>query len=51
MAVRTGNHCTMPLMQCLNIPGTTRASFSVYNTKEEVDLLVAGLEKVIKMLS
>ncbi|MFZ9661929.1 MAG: aminotransferase class V-fold PLP-dependent enzyme, partial [Chitinophagaceae bacterium] len=42
IAVRTGNHCTMPLMQCLNIPGTTRASFSVYNTKEEVDLLVAG---------
>lgn len=51
IAVRTGSHCTMPLMQCLNIPGTTRASFSVYNTKEEVDLLVAGLHKVIKMLS
>lgn len=51
IAVRTGNHCTMPLMQCLNIPGTTRASFSVYNTREEVDQLVAGLHKVIKMLS
>lgn len=51
IAVRTGSHCTMPLMQCLNIPGTTRASFSVYNTREEVDQLVTGLHKVIKMLS
>ena len=51
IAVRTGSHCTMPLMECLNITGTTRASFAVYNTKEEIDRLVAGLQKAIKMLA
>ena len=51
IAVRTGSHCTMPLMECLNITGTTRASFAAYNTKEEIDKLVAGLQKAIKMLS
>lgn len=51
IAVRTGSHCTMPLMECLNITGTTRASFAVYNTKEEIDQLVAGLQKAIKMLA
>ncbi len=51
IAVRTGTHCTMPLMQCLNIVGTTRASFACYNTKEEIDLLVKGLHKAIKMMS
>jgi cysteine desulfurase / selenocysteine lyase len=51
IAVRTGHHCTQPLMQRLGIPGTTRASFAVYNTKEEVDELITGLHKVIKMLS
>ena len=50
IAVRTGSHCTMPLMQCLNVVGTTRASFAAYNTKEEIDLLVIGLHKVIKLL-
>jgi cysteine desulfurase/selenocysteine lyase len=50
IAVRTGSHCTMPLMQCLNITGTTRASFAAYNTKEEIDRLVAGLHKAIKIL-
>ena len=51
IAVRTGHHCTQPLMDRFGIPGTTRASFAVYNTTEEIDQLVAGLYKVIKMLS
>jgi cysteine desulfurase / selenocysteine lyase len=51
IAVRTGHHCTQPLMECFNIPGTVRASFAMYNTKEEVDELVQGLEKVIKLLA
>ena len=50
IAVRTGHHCAQPLMNCYSIPGTTRASFAVYNTKEEIDLLTAGVNKVIKML-
>jgi cysteine desulfurase/selenocysteine lyase len=50
IAVRTGSHCTMPLMQCLNVVGTTRASFAAYNTLAEIDLLVKGLHKVIKLL-
>lgn len=51
IAVRTGHHCTQPLMDRFGIPGTSRASFAVYNTKEEVDQLVTGLQKVIKILS
>jgi len=51
IAVRTGHHCTQPLMDCFGITGTSRASFAIYNTKEEVDKLVAGLYKVIKLLS
>jgi cysteine desulfurase/selenocysteine lyase len=51
IAVRTGHHCTQPLMNCFGISGTVRASFAVYNTKEEVDELVIGLQKAIKMLS
>jgi cysteine desulfurase/selenocysteine lyase len=51
IAVRTGHHCTQPLMDCYKISGTVRASFAVYNTKEEIDELVVGLEKAIKMLS
>lgn len=50
IAVRTGHHCCQPLMGRFVIPGTTRASFAVYNTMEEVDLLVKGLQKAIKML-
>ncbi len=50
VAVRTGTHCTMPLMQCLKITGTTRASFAAYNTREEIDIMVRSLDKVIKML-
>jgi cysteine desulfurase/selenocysteine lyase len=51
IAVRTGHHCAQPLMDCYRIPGTVRASFAVYNTKEEIDELVAGLRKAIKMLT
>ncbi|MGK2861323.1 MAG: aminotransferase class V-fold PLP-dependent enzyme [Chitinophagaceae bacterium] len=51
IAVRTGHHCTQPLMDCFGIAGTSRASFAVYNTKEEIDKLVAGLKKIIKMLA
>ena len=51
IAVRTGHHCTQPLMKRFGIPGTVRASFAMYNTKEEVDRLVAGLQKAIKMLA
>jgi cysteine desulfurase/selenocysteine lyase len=50
IAIRTGHHCTQPLMQRLGIQGTSRASFAVYNTKEEIDKLVIGLERVKKML-
>ena len=51
VALRTGHHCTQPLMNRFGIAGTTRASFSMYNTKEEIDLMIAGLLKAIKMLS
>jgi cysteine desulfurase/selenocysteine lyase len=50
VAVRTGHHCTQPLMNRFGIPGTTRASFAMYNTKEEIDVLIAGLLKAIKLL-
>ncbi len=46
IAVRTGHHCAQPLMDLLGIPGTIRASFGLYNTKEEVDILIKGLIKV-----
>jgi cysteine desulfurase/selenocysteine lyase len=49
IAIRTGHHCTEPLMRYLKIPGTARASFAFYNTKEEIDLLVKGILKVKKM--
>jgi cysteine desulfurase/selenocysteine lyase len=51
IAVRTGHHCTQPLMDRFQIPGTVRASFAMYNTKEEVDKLISGIQKSIKMLS
>ena len=49
IAVRTGHHCAQPLMQRLGIEGTVRASFGLYNTKEEIDVLVAGIDRVRKM--
>lgn len=51
VAVRTGHHCTQPLMTFFKIPGTIRASFSFYNTIEEVDILVNALKRAIKMLA
>ncbi len=50
IAIRTGHHCTQPLMNEFGLEGTARASFAVYNTKEEVDSMVVGLEKIIKFL-
>jgi len=50
VAVRTGHHCTQPLMNRFGIPGTTRASFAMYNTKEEIDVMIAALHKAIKLL-
>jgi cysteine desulfurase/selenocysteine lyase len=50
IAVRTGHHCCQPLMNRFEIPGTVRASFAMYNTKEEVDELVKGVEKAVRML-
>jgi len=50
IAVRTGHHCTQPLMDWFKIPGTIRASFAIYNTKEEVDKMIVALNRAIKML-
>jgi cysteine desulfurase/selenocysteine lyase len=50
IAVRTGHHCTQPLMDCFGIEGTVRASFAVYNTKQEIDLLAEGLTRVIHFI-
>jgi cysteine desulfurase/selenocysteine lyase len=50
IAVRTGHHCTQPLMNRFGIPGTVRASFAMYNTIEEIDQFITALKKVIKML-
>ena len=49
IAVRTGHHCAQPLMQRLGIEGTVRASFGLYNTREEIDVLVAGIVRVSRM--
>ena len=51
IAVRTGHHCAQPIMDFYKIPGTVRASFSFYNTKEEIDKLAAALQKAKKMLT
>lgn len=51
IAVRTGHHCTQPIMTFFKIPGTVRASFAYYNTKEEIDTFVEALKKAIMMLS
>lgn len=50
IAVRTGHHCAQPVMDFYNIPGTVRASFSFYNTKEEVDILIDGVKRAKSML-
>lgn len=51
IAIRTGHHCTQPIMKRYNVPATARASFAFYNTKEEVDVFIKALNKVIKMFS
>lgn len=51
IAIRTGHHCTQPVMQRYNLPATARASFAFYNTKEEIDKLVVSLNKVKKMFA
>jgi cysteine desulfurase/selenocysteine lyase len=51
VAIRTGHHCTQPLMDRFGVPATARASFALYNTKEEVDALVRGLHKVQEMFA
>jgi cysteine desulfurase/selenocysteine lyase len=50
IAVRTGHHCTQPLMDFYQIPGTVRASFAFYNTKEEIDVFIQAMERCLKML-
>jgi cysteine desulfurase/selenocysteine lyase len=50
VAVRTGHHCAMPVMDHFRVPATTRASFGLYNTEEEVAALVAGIHKVREVL-
>jgi cysteine desulfurase/selenocysteine lyase len=49
IAIRTGHHCAQPLIDHFGIPGTVRASFAIYNTREEVDALIAGINRVAKM--
>ena len=51
IAVRTGHHCTQPLMSYYGIQGTVRASFAIYNTKEEIDIFIEALKKTIKLLN
>ncbi|MGB2476188.1 MAG: aminotransferase class V-fold PLP-dependent enzyme, partial [Flavobacteriaceae bacterium] len=50
IAVRTGHHCAQPIMDYYQIPGTVRASFAFYNTKQEIDIMIAGLKRAISML-
>lgn len=50
IAIRTGHHCTQPLMQRFDIPGTARASFAFYNTKEEIDVFITAVERAVNML-
>jgi len=51
IAVRTGHHCAQPIMDFYKIPGTIRASFSFYNTKEEIDVFITALKRAVQMLS
>ena len=50
IAVRTGHHCAQPVMDFFKIPGTVRASFAFYNTKEEIDTFIEALKKALMML-
>jgi len=51
IAIRAGHHCAEPLMKFLGIPGTARASFGMYNTREEVETLAASLDKIVKFFA
>ena len=51
IAVRTGHHCAQPLMDCFGVSATVRASFAMYNTRDEVDRLVAGIHKTLDIFS
>lgn len=51
IAIRTGHHCAQPLIDHFGIPGTVRASFAAYNTKEEVDILIEGIKRAVKMFA
>jgi cysteine desulfurase/selenocysteine lyase len=50
IAVRTGHHCAQPLIDSIGILGTVRASFAFYNTKEEIDIFIQALKRVVEML-
>ena len=50
IAIRTGHHCAQPVMQRFGVPATARASFAFYNTKEEIDVFIGALRKVIEVL-
>jgi cysteine desulfurase/selenocysteine lyase len=50
IAVRTGHHCTQPLMDFYGIPGTDRASFAIYNTRQEIDTFIEAVERSIQLL-
>ena len=50
VAIRTGHHCTEPLMNRFNVTGTARVSFAFYNTIEEIDVFIAALKRALKML-
>jgi cysteine desulfurase/selenocysteine lyase len=49
VAVRAGHHCAMPVMQRFGVPATTRASFALYNTRDEIDVLVRGIQRALKV--
>jgi cysteine desulfurase/selenocysteine lyase len=51
VAVRAGHHCAMPVMQRFGVPATTRASFALYNTRQEVDVLVKGIQRALKVFA
>ena len=51
IAVRTGHHCAQPVMQRFQVPATTRASFAFYNTPAEIDVLIAGIRKVLEVFA
>jgi cysteine desulfurase/selenocysteine lyase len=49
IAIRAGHHCAMPVMEFYQVPATARASFAMYNTKAEIDVLISGIKNLIEM--